>query len=124
MYVKIENNRVVAMCSDEQPWTNAYAENTEMGDAYHDGALHKFPYDRQKIGQYDYDLAQGWIVNDTAAWEAVRKERDGLLAACDWTMVADAPTDKAAWGAYRQALRDLPETQPDPLNIVWPVPPA
>jgi hypothetical protein len=27
---------------------------------------------------------------------------------------------KAEWAAYRQALRDLPQTQTDPFNIVWP----
>lgn len=26
-------------------------------------------------------------------------------------------------GTYRQALRDLPETYPDPADIVWPVAP-
>ena len=38
----------------------------------------------------------------------VRFHRDALLAASDWTQVADAPVDKAAWAAYRQALRDFP----------------
>jgi hypothetical protein len=40
----------------------------------------------------------------------VRLERDSLLKATDWTQLPDAPlTDaqKAAYGAYRQALRDL-----------------
>ena len=50
----------------------------------------------------------------------VRKQRNDLLAACDWTQVADAPVDKEAWAAYRQALRDISE-QPDfPLSVVWP----
>lgn len=53
-------------------------------------------------------------------WSEVRSKRDALLVACDWTMVPDAPTDKVAWTAYRQELRDLPETQTDPFNIVWP----
>ena len=41
--------------------------------------------------------------------EAARAERDRLLSASDWTQVADAPVDRAAWAAYRQALRDWPE---------------
>ena len=40
----------------------------------------------------------------------MRHQRDRLLAASDWTQVADAPVDKAAWAAYRQALRDFPAT--------------
>ena len=61
---------------------------------------------------------------DAAAWEALRIERNQRLAASDWTQVADAPVDAAAWATYRQALRDLPDTTTDPHSPVWPVPPA
>ncbi len=40
----------------------------------------------------------------------MRYQRDLLLAASDWTQMPDAPVDKAAWAAYRQALRDFPAT--------------
>ena len=43
--------------------------------------------------------------------------RNILLAQSDWTMHTDAPTDKTAWGAYRQTLRDFPETW-EPSEIV------
>lgn len=36
-----------------------------------------------------------------------RSRRDGLLLSSDWTQVADAPVDAAAWATYRQELRDL-----------------
>lgn len=39
----------------------------------------------------------------------LRAHRDRLLADSDWAMASDAPTDKTAWAAYRQALRDLPK---------------
>ena len=58
------------------------------------------------------------------AWDAVRRERDRLLAACDWTQVADAPVDAAAWAAYRQALRDVPQDYATPDAVVWPTIPA
>ena len=51
----------------------------------------------------------------------MRARRDGLLFACDWTQLPDAPlteAQRAAWRAYRQALRDVPETGE------WPAPPA
>ena len=48
--------------------------------------------------------------------ERMRLRRDALLAASDWTQVADAPVDRAAWAAYRQALRDFPATwEPRPI---------
>jgi hypothetical protein len=40
----------------------------------------------------------------------MRFQRDRLLAASDWAVLPDAPTDKEAWAAYRQALRDFPVT--------------
>lgn len=77
---------------------------------------------------------QNYIVTDLDAeeaaaktevqWNVIRAERDVKLAACDWTQVADAPVDAAAWADYRQTLRDLPQAQTDPFNIVWPEPPA
>jgi len=39
---------------------------------------------------------------------ANREYRNQLLTASDWTQLPDAPVDKEAWAAYRQALRDLP----------------
>jgi hypothetical protein len=38
----------------------------------------------------------------------MRHQRNLLLAQSDWAMHTDAPTNKTAWGAYRQALRDFP----------------
>lgn len=54
----------------------------------------------------------------------LRKMRNDLLSACDWTQVPDAPVDRAAWAAYRQALRDLPANTIDPRNPAWPIPPS
>ena len=49
-----------------------------------------------------------------------RNQRDTLLTQTDWTQVADAPVDKAAWAAYRQALRDVPQQIGFPTTITWP----
>jgi hypothetical protein len=49
-----------------------------------------------------------------------RAQRNQLLTASDWTQVADAPVDKAAWATYRQALRDIPQQEGFPTVIVWP----
>ncbi len=51
-----------------------------------------------------------------------RQRRDQRLAASDWTQLPDAPLseeEKAAWAAYRQALRDLDMDGSD-----WPEPPS
>lgn len=46
--------------------------------------------------------------------------RNQLLEMSDWTQVADAPVDKAAWAIYRQALRDVPKQEGFPENVIWP----
>lgn len=52
-----------------------------------------------------------------------RDTRDRLLSETDWTQVADAPVNKAAWATYRQALRDIPQQAGFPVTINWPVKP-
>jgi hypothetical protein len=63
-------------------------------------------------------------IPDEWRWERIRLWRDKLLAASDFRMIEDAPWDKTAWANYRQALRDLPSTVTDPLNIVFPQSPS
>ena len=56
-----------------------------------------------------------------------RHVRDLVLAATDWTQAADSPlneTQRAAWAAYRQALRDLPSVYSGEGPIPWPQEPA
>jgi hypothetical protein len=57
-----------------------------------------------------------------AAMANIRAQRDRLLAASDWTQLADTPSDKrAAWATYRQALRNFPATIQDArLPVEWP----
>lgn len=54
---------------------------------------------------------------------SIRLERNRLLANSDWTQVADAPVDKAAWAAYRQALRDITGQAGFPNDVTFPNPP-
>jgi len=53
-----------------------------------------------------------------------RNKRNQLLAETDWTQVADATVDKAAWATYRQALRDVPAQSGFPNTITWPTEPS
>ena len=56
----------------------------------------------------------------------VRSQRDGMLAAADWTQLGDAALgDHTAveWATYRQELRDLPAAYSRVSEVVWPTPP-
>ena len=64
-------------------------------------------------GEYDVD------------WEDVRRERDAALARSDWRAGKDVVLS-TAWRDFRQALRDLPQDNPDSANDAadnWPVMP-
>lgn len=86
--------------------------------------------------QHAVDLATGTIIDKpaphpdetaAAAQAVLRRRRTQLLAASDWTQLADAslpPEARAAWAAYRRALRDLPANSPDPAKPVWPQAPG
>ena len=54
----------------------------------------------------------------------IRRERNTLLSASDWTQLQDSPVDSAAWAAYRQELRDLPQQAGFPYSVVWPTEPT
>ena len=65
-----------------------------------------------------------WTFCEAAAFSHVRRMRDMLLAACDWTQLPDvSDSTRAKWTNYRQALRDV-TAQPDLANVVWPTPPS
>ena len=63
---------------------------------------------------------------DTLTWDNIRATRDQILRDTDWTMTTGATVDQAQWAAYRQNLRDLPQTYKDktPDDVVWPTQPS
>lgn len=69
------------------------------------------------------EMAIAPFIPPSTDWPAIRAERNRRLSATDWTQLADAPLSPAgvtAFADYRQALRDLPDTSPDPASLVWP----
>jgi hypothetical protein len=60
---------------------------------------------------------------DAEQAKSVRQQRGEKLKDSDWTQVADAPVDKAAWATYRQALRDVTGQEGFPWTITWPTQP-
>ena len=81
------------------------------------------PFPQRPSDWHDFDFSKkSWVLNVEHIWRDVRSKRDSYLERCDWTTLPDVPlsdTQRAAWAAYRQALRDITE-QVDPLRIKWP----
>ena len=89
------------------------------------GGVLTFDTDWAVLWPQAYDDAK--IVAGQQGWSAsaanVRQQRNEKLSASDWTQVADAPVDQAAWAAYRQALRDITAQAGFPWTIDWPAQP-
>ena len=66
------------------------------------------------------------LAQEDTSWIVVRQKRDALLRSTDWVMTPGSTIDQAAWAAYRQALRDLPQTYYSARlkDISWPIQPS
>jgi len=66
----------------------------------------------------------GPISNTDDKMKEVRNYRDYLLSQSDWTDTLSAQTrlgsKYAVWQNYRQALRDIPQKNPNPYIVIWP----
>lgn len=71
---------------------------------------------------FNWEL-KNWEWDEETTWANLRKERNRLLTACDWTQIPDATANKEAWLDYREKLRDLPNSTVDPRYPDWPTPP-
>ena len=68
-------------------------------------------------GNIDYEEYLEWAKTNTAnavdsslTWDDIRLKRDEILISTDWTMTTGATVDQAQWPAYRQVIRDIPQT--------------
>jgi uncharacterized protein (DUF1330 family) len=90
-------------------------------------------YTKYILGPVFTDTEEATAAEQEAAYKAakdaeqaksVRASRSEKLKDCDWTQVADAPVDKAAWATYRQALRDITSQDGFPWTVEWPTQPV
>ena len=97
-----------------------------------DGVSSTVPFDEANT---DYQEYLAWKAKgnttqaadeDTLTWDSIRTTRDQILRDTDWTMTTGATVDQAQWAAYRQVIRDIPQTYKDktPDDVVWPTQPS
>ena len=103
---------------DNDPYLLAYAEvalDTNAG-AYYDAETQTVSY----ITQTD---------PTNTVENKIRQIRNSRLFKSDWTQIPDAPLaaeKKIEWATYRQALRDLPDTNSSTSieQVIFPTPPS
>ena len=106
-----------------------FADGRELGVVLR---LEDNAYIPKSNGNADYQRYLEWLAegntplppDEPDPWEAIRQKRDQLIRDSDWTMIPGATVDQAQWSAYRQILRDLPQTYSNPEDVVWPTPPS
>lgn len=98
------------------------AQPTRYQTAFADGVeqIEGKWYTKYSVSDMD---AEAIAALDAQQATAVRQERNKKLAETDWTQLTDAPVNSAAWGTYRQALRDVTAQTGFPWEVTWPTQP-
>ena len=84
----------------------------------------------KKSGEYYTWENTAWVLDYTALWKVIRRERDRRLQASDWTQIPNnqlSGSKETEWATYRQALRNIPSTNPDVTDtnqVSWPTEPS
>ena len=100
----------------------ALTQNSDLSNL-----LAKFEILKAEVASLDERINEYKVLElEDDSWENVRKKRDYLLKSTDWTTTSDSTVDQAQWAAYRQILRDLPQTYKDKTSddVVWPTQPS
>lgn len=109
----------------EYDWVTQRLVRGEM-EAIENSPYYQFPYTIEELTPEEVAINQE--KKRQFDWIPFREKRDALLRESDWTQISDyslvSSEEKALWAQYRQELRDLPETYPDPTDIVWPEKPV
>ena len=107
LYKKVIRNGVEQ--NDKDQWVQAWVEQ----DMFEDTTV-----DDVTTTKAEHEAAYQAKLDATTA-EAVRNQRNNLLAETDWMGLSDV-TMSSNWATYRQALRDVPSQSGFPDDITWP----
>ena len=96
--------------NSKDQWVQKWKEQDMFADTTDDDGV--------ETTKAEHEAAYQAKVDATTA-EAVRNQRNNLLAETDWMGLSDV-TMSSNWATYRQALRDVPSQSGFPDDITWP----
>lgn len=125
---RLPEERLAYLCELDLKLPGEEWETVEYCARYDAGGICNRVMDAIKNGNYQGEILDG-SPGETEFYEDLRMERNARLAASDIHVLPDrwaamSEEKRAEWAAYRQALRDLPDTCSDPQNPCWPEEPA
>lgn len=121
--------RIKHLKSDDPEGWVTFSQLDILEQFWWDGENWKFRGAKTTPYSYWNVISKEWAFDTTKFLSALREERTVRLASCDWTQASDCQLSgnvQAQWRAYRQALRDIPDTYGDAKSlhqIGWPTPP-
>ena len=89
----------------------------------HDGILYRKNLDAMINKEFTVWLNEAKQYDYNQVATEIRKQRDKLLNDTDWTQMPDSALSKEKqdqYKVYRQALRDVPEQEDFPYDVVFP----
>ena len=129
----IDREIITAGASEEDLAQANIVEVTPFtGQAPVDGRQYRVEIVQQSDDSWAHELVEVEISEEQLAnniaqqARAVKADRDRMIASTDWIVTKAAEEGTAvpqAWKTYRQALRDIPEQEGFPFNIIWPTRP-
>jgi len=128
------NTGAIALDATEEDLTmaNIVPVTAFQGQAPVDGNEYTLEIRQQTDNSWAQELVQKEIpeaqyLNNVARQaQAVKADRDRMIAATDWIVIKSVEAGTAvpaAWQTYRQALRDIPAQTGFPFTITWPTRP-
>lgn len=132
MYAIVENQKIVELLPG---WFPGFVDDLAASMAKTGVKYSDLSDEQKKYHDLDQSLPVSVTedqVNNFKKWKVVRVDRDQKIANMEWkvsrhqqeialsyeTTLSD--TEYSELLTYIQALRDIPQTQTDPFNIVWP----
>lgn len=116
------------ICANIKPDTLALEHAENYGEDY--AAISEENYSGEpyyRNGNFvDYTSEEIATLTEEYNLSTLREQRNNLLAQSDWTQSPDSPlsdSKKTEWATYRQALRDLPSSNVDLENPIFPTKP-